>query len=201
MIYLENTRESQLLFVPNNGTIKAGYYPAMLSWDTDLTEFRISLAKRVVVILHLDELTFNWWDATRRWEIFWIPGGMPASPLTLTDHEGEYDTVVIPGFTSDFPQPFDLGFEMWFDPKLSITLRSTIDLSEEHTQTVSDLGTSGLYYNFPISLPAGLPDGEYEYTLRDSDFPLSTGLLVIGEPTQPSEYQKEITYEQYETER
>lgn len=206
MIYLENTSEPQLLIVPNNGTIKAGYYPATLSWDVgigsvDNAAFRISLAKRVVATLRLRELTFNWWDETGRWEIFWIPGGIPPDPLTLIDHEGEFDTVVIPGFSPDFPQPYDLGFDMWFDPKLYITLRSTIDLSRDHTQTVSDLETSSLYHRLAITLPEGLPDGEYEYTLRDSGIPLSNGLLVIGENTEPDEYQKEITYEQYETER
>ena len=88
MIYLENTSEPQLLIVPNNGTIKAGYYPATLSWDVgigsvDNAAFRISLAKRVVATLRLRELTFNWWDETGRWEIFWIPGGIPPDPLTM----------------------------------------------------------------------------------------------------------------------
>lgn len=78
--------------------------------------------------------------------------------------------------------------------------KSTIDLEVEINQVVTDLQTSDLYFNLAIELPAGLPDGEYEYTLSYEDDILSTGLLVIGENSRPSEYNKDITYEQYETE-
>lgn len=79
--------------------------------------------------------------------------------------------------------------------------KSTIDLVVEINQDVTDLQTSDLYFNLAIELPAGLPDGEYEYTLLSGQIPISSGLLVIGENGRPSEYEKEITYEQYETER
>lgn len=78
--------------------------------------------------------------------------------------------------------------------------KSTIDLAEFNLE-VSDLQTSDLYFNLEIELPAGLPDGEYEYTLLSGQIPVSSGLLVIGVYTKPSEYNKEIEYEQYETER
>ena len=78
--------------------------------------------------------------------------------------------------------------------------KSTIDLVVEINQDVTDLQTSDLFFNLAIELPAGLPDGEYEYTLAVGEIRLSTGLLVIGENSHPSEYNKEITYEQYETE-
>ena len=79
--------------------------------------------------------------------------------------------------------------------------KSTIDLVVEISQGVTDLQTSDLFFNLAIELPAGLPDGEYEYTLLSGQIPVSSGLLVIGDYTKPSEYNKEITYEQYETER
>ena len=78
--------------------------------------------------------------------------------------------------------------------------RSTIDLEVEINEAVSDMQTSDLYFKLAISLPAGIPNGEYEYTLAVGETTLSTGLLVIGENSRPSEYNKDITYEQYETE-
>ena len=88
-------------------------------------------------------------------------------------------------------------------PKGDLVFRakSTIDLVVEINQEVTDLQTSDLYFNLAIELPAGLPDGEYEYTLLSGQIPVSSGLLVIGENGRPSEYNKEIQYEQYETER
>lgn len=78
--------------------------------------------------------------------------------------------------------------------------KSTIDLETEILQDVIDLNTSDLYFNIAVSLPGGLPNGEYEYTLTDGVQVLSTGLLIIGESASASQYNKEITYEQYETE-
>lgn len=77
--------------------------------------------------------------------------------------------------------------------------KSTIDLTD-FSQVVTDLQTSDLYYNLAVTLPADLPDGEYDYSLAVGDTILSSGLLVIGENFSPSEYNKTITYEQYETE-
>lgn len=78
--------------------------------------------------------------------------------------------------------------------------KSTIDLEVEINQVVTDLQTSDLYFNLAISLPTDLPNGEYEYTLAVGEILVSSGLLVIGENSKPSEYNKVITYEQYETE-
>ena len=78
--------------------------------------------------------------------------------------------------------------------------RSTIDLEVKIDEVVTDLQTTDLYFNLAISLPAGVPNGEYEYTLVVGETTLSTGILVIGENSRPSEYDKDITYEQYETE-
>lgn len=78
--------------------------------------------------------------------------------------------------------------------------RNTIDLAVEINEAVTDLRTSDLYLNLKVELPADLPDGEYEYSLMAGNDTLSSGLLVIGDYTKPSEYNKEIIYEQYETE-
>lgn len=87
-------------------------------------------------------------------------------------------------------------------PEGSIVFRAknTIDLSVDVDVEVTDLRTSGLYYNVAVALPEGVPDGEYEYNLSVGDTTLSTGLLVVGERKDPNEYNKEVTYEQYETE-
>ena len=82
---------------------------------------------------------------------------------------------------------------------LVLKAKNTIDLETEIEETVTDLRTSDLYFNLAIALPAGLPDGEYEYSLSVEGVTLSTGLLVIGENSTPSQYEKDITYEQYET--
>lgn len=85
------------------------------------------------------------------------------------------------------------------DGNLVFQAKSTIDLAMEINQVVMDLMTSNLYFNLAVTLPAGLPNGEYEYYLGVGANLLSTGLLVIGEGAEPSEYNKEIEYEQYET--
>lgn len=77
---------------------------------------------------------------------------------------------------------------------------STIDLDEKVNQAVTDLQTSEMYFNIAVSLPGDVPDGEYAYSICMGDSVLSSGLLVIGENTYPSEYDKDITYEQYSSE-
>lgn len=83
---------------------------------------------------------------------------------------------------------------------LSLHLRNTIDL-DVVIDDVIDIQTSDLYFNLSISLPVGMVDGEYEYSLSDNGEILSTGILVIGEMTaQTEQYNKSIQYEQYSTE-
>ena len=83
---------------------------------------------------------------------------------------------------------------------LKFYLVSTIDLDTKVNQIVQDSGASSGYYIISVTLPAGMPDGEYEYTLRGGpDKILSSGLLIVGGyASQDSQYNKEITYEQYE---
>lgn len=98
--------------------------------------------------------------------------------------------------------------QVLFIPRLDVSpggnlifkAKSTIDLTTEILQNVIDLHTSELYYNIAVSIPNGLPNGEYEYTLTDGVNMLSSGLLIIGDLDSDSQYNKEITYEQYESE-
>ena len=80
------------------------------------------------------------------------------------------------------------------------------DVSFEAFSTINQFGfsfaaaeeeTSLLYHKVLVELKEGIPSGEYEYTLSDEVGVLSTGLLVIGDFEIPTEYNKEIAYEQY----
>ena len=85
------------------------------------------------------------------------------------------------------------------DGELEFKAKNTIDLAEKIDLFVADLRVSNLFYYLAVILPEDLPNGEYEYTLTDGENLLSTGLLVVGENSHPSEYNKVIQYEQYET--
>ena len=87
------------------------------------------------------------------------------------------------------------------DGDLVFKAKNTINLTEEIDLYVSDLQVSDLYYFLAVTLPEEVTDGEYEYTLSFEDTILATGLLVVGDYSNPDQYEKEITYEQYETER
>ena len=78
--------------------------------------------------------------------------------------------------------------------------KNTINLEEEIDVYVSDLQVSDLYFYLAVSLPEKVTDGEYEYTLSFEGDTLSTGLLVVGDYSKSNQYEKEIKYEQYETE-
>lgn len=77
--------------------------------------------------------------------------------------------------------------------------KSTIDLDYKVDCEVLDLGTSHIYFNVALTLPSGMPNGEYEYTLCDDNGVLSTGLLIVGEHTSPEQMNNTTTYEQYRT--
>ena len=83
--------------------------------------------------------------------------------------------------------------------ELTLKARNTINHDFVIDQ-VLDLNTSDLYYNLAIALPAGCPDGEYEYALMDDGIVLSTGILILESSDVRNEYNKDIEYEQYNTE-
>ena len=56
---------------------------------------------------------------------------------------------------------------------------------------------SALYYPMRVRLGDDVVSGEYEYILSDEVGVLSTGLLVIGDLENPTEYNNEARYEQY----
>lgn len=83
--------------------------------------------------------------------------------------------------------------------EMSLVLRNTTD-QQETTLSVTDLNTSGLYFNIAVALPAGLANGEYQYSLKNGEILVSGGLLYIGELKSPSQYETTIKYKQYESE-
>lgn len=83
--------------------------------------------------------------------------------------------------------------------EMSLVLRNTTD-QQETTLSVTDLNTSGLYFNLAVALPEGIADGEYQYTLKNGNIQLSCGLLYIGDLQSASQYERTITYQQYESE-
>ena len=83
--------------------------------------------------------------------------------------------------------------------EMSLVMRNTTD-QQETTLSVTDLNTSGLYFNLAVALPGGLADGEYQYSLKDGSIQVSCGLLYVGDLQSPSQHETTITYKQYESE-
>lgn len=65
---------------------------------------------------------------------------------------------------------------------------------------VSDICTSALYFDVAVVLPEGIATGEYHYELKDGEIVVSSGLVFIGDLQNPNQYEKTITYRQYESE-
>ena len=83
--------------------------------------------------------------------------------------------------------------------EMSLVLRNTTD-QQETTLSVTDLNTSGLYFHLAVALPEGIADGEYQYSLKAGNIQVSCGLLYIGDLQSASQYERTITYQQYESE-
>ena len=83
--------------------------------------------------------------------------------------------------------------------EMSLVMRNTTD-QKETTLSVTDLNTSGLYFNIAVALPGGLADGEYQYSLKNGNIQVSCGLLYVGDLQSPSQHETTITYKQYESE-
>lgn len=83
--------------------------------------------------------------------------------------------------------------------EMSLVMRNTTD-QQETTLSMTDLNTSGLYFNLAVALPGGLADGEYQYSLKNGNIQVSYGLLYVGNLQSPSQHKTTITYKQYESE-
>lgn len=83
--------------------------------------------------------------------------------------------------------------------EMTLVMRNTTDL-QETTLPVTDLNTSGIYFNLAVALPGGLADGEYQYSLKNGNIQVSCGLLYVGDLQSPSQHETTIIYKQYESE-
>lgn len=83
---------------------------------------------------------------------------------------------------------------------VAMTIRNTITQKEHNLGSMTDEGGSDMYYLLPVSLPEGIDDGEWEYTLTQDGIVVATGILKVGESAQAEQYNSEIEYEQYESE-
>jgi len=82
---------------------------------------------------------------------------------------------------------------------LQFSARSTVGLDIPITATLLDLKVHRLCYAMALTLPEDIATGEYEYKLTAGGNPVSTGILIIREgDNKPGQYNKNITYEQYE---
>ena len=86
------------------------------------------------------------------------------------------------------------------DGEVKFVAFSTIDRSVEIDLPSINLDISALYMHLAVTVPDGCPTGEFEYTVTAGGEPVSTGLLIIGENFRMNQYEKTVTYEQYETE-
>ena len=84
------------------------------------------------------------------------------------------------------------------------TAKSTINLDMVINVSVLNLEVSDLYLFLAVSVPAGAPNGEYQFTLSAGDDVVTTGLLVLcqegeveGDEFPGTETETSATYEQY----
>lgn len=82
---------------------------------------------------------------------------------------------------------------------MKLTLRNTVNQTEPVDATVIDIAVSRLYYFVAITVPEGMQQGEYEYTLYSAGAVAATGIAVLRDAVAPVEYDNPIQYEQYET--
>ena len=83
---------------------------------------------------------------------------------------------------------------------LTLTLHSTVDLRDP-VAAVTTTTVTGLYVTLGVTLPEGMPDGSYEYLLANAaGKEISRGIVIVGdfEPEDLKEFDKEISYEQFE---
>lgn len=88
------------------------------------------------------------------------------------------------------------------DPDLFLELRSNVNLTAV-TMTVTPASVTPLYFRFSFdgwTIPDGMVEGEYTYTLRlgEGGVVLGSGLLIVGDyAAEREQYDKSIEYEQY----
>lgn len=83
------------------------------------------------------------------------------------------------------------------DGELVMKARSTIDLETEINVRVLDLHISNNYMYLAMRVPEGCPNGEYQYQIQVDGEVVASGLMMLGDFSSPDQYEKPISYEQY----
>lgn len=81
---------------------------------------------------------------------------------------------------------------------LVFQLKNTMEQDIKVDVDAIDVETLERYVNIAVELPEGLDGGEYEYSLLKGGIVVSTGIAILPSHSEISQYNKEITYEQYE---
>ena len=76
------------------------------------------------------------------------------------------------------------------------SLRSTVDRRDVLTAN-GTAGAKRLTVAVSLTVPAGLSDGEYEYTLSQKGAAVDSGVAVLGEWQREKQYHENIQYKQY----
>lgn len=84
--------------------------------------------------------------------------------------------------------------------ELTLSLRSTVGNRDEYTAPWEDGVYEKGYLRGTVKLPAGLPDGEYEYRLAQGGATVASGVCRVGEyaPVPVQNGIMSITFNQYE---
>jgi len=64
---------------------------------------------------------------------------------------------------------------------MTLKLIHNLTKKEFELTGLEDLSRSRIWYTFDITLPEGMPNGEYTYTLYDGNVAKASGLLQVGE--------------------
>ena len=90
------------------------------------------------------------------------------------------------------------GDRFGFEGNLSLTLRNTVDRTEYAPSVNMARGKSGIYLRLYVKLPAGMPDGSYEYTLTAGGLLESEGCMTVGrQDVRAVEYVQDMEFRQY----
>lgn len=80
---------------------------------------------------------------------------------------------------------------------MTLKLVNNLSKKEYELTNLVDMNTSKLFYVFTITLPAGMDDGEYSYTLLDGSKVKATGLLQVGDyKPEKTEYENNVIKDQ-----
>lgn len=84
---------------------------------------------------------------------------------------------------------------------LTLVVRSAVNLTEARFAGGSRTDPRSMYAEFPVALPAGFPAGSCEYRVEEDGETVASGVAQVGEyGSGDMQYEKDTTYEQYESE-